>query len=180
MEYNVAKRDSFIYDFIIKGYSTVDFKATTGTPAASGNYLRLNAAAVASYILYQYGQFEFSINVPTTPSAGEAKHWGLRAPATDNVGAAYFEISGAVFTAVTKDSFGNTQTTTLTWSAYENKQTLFKIVWENGLVHFFIDGVRVATHTKAPSFALPVRMVNVDADNTDVAYISFKEVGSII
>lgn len=180
MEFNVAKRDSLIYDFIIKGYSTTDFKATTGTPAASGNNLRLTSAAVASYILYQYGQFEFSINVPTTPSAGEAKHWGLRAPATDNVGAIYFEIAGAVFRVVTKDSLGNTETTTVTWTSYENKQTLFKIFWENGLVHFSIDGTRVATHKTVPTFALPIRMVNGDADNTDVAYISFKEVGSIV
>lgn len=183
MQFNPAKRDSFIYDFIVKQYSTADWKATAGTPAMDGNNFQLNAAAVASYILYQFGEYEFSINVPTTPSTGEAKHWGLRAPATDNLGAIYFEIAGAVFRAVSRDEFGNTETTNITWStdpAWANNQVRYGIVWENGHANFLVNGVRYATHSKVPSLALPLRIVNADSDDTDVAYIGFKEVATIV
>src|SRR3972149_5269962 len=106
------KRDGYTYDVVIKQYDTTFWKPTTGTPTVASNKLRLTSAAVASYLQHAYGDYEFALNVPTTPSSGEGKHWGLRSPATDSLGAAYFEIAGAVFTAVSVDDGGTAQTTT--------------------------------------------------------------------
>ena len=174
------KRDGLIYDVIIKGYDLGFFKATTGTPTVSSNKLRLTSASVSTYLLFKYGDYEFGLNVPTTPSAGEAKTWGLRAPGTDTLGAAYFEITGATFRAVTKDR-STTKTTTLTWSAYENAETLFRIVWEPDRIQFLIAGVVVATHgVNLPEGPLPIRITNGDADNTDLGYIAVRQAASIV
>jgi hypothetical protein len=175
------KRDGYTYDPIIKQYDTTFWKTTTGTPAISSNLLRLNASAIASYLQHIYADVQFSISVPTTPSAGEAKHWGLRNPSSDNLGAIYFEISGATFSCVSKDDSGNSETTTLTWSSYENTQTVFRIIWEPGQIIFQINGTTVATHSsKVPNHALVLRVVNADADNTDIAYIAVRRAAAIV
>jgi len=176
------KRDGYIYDVVIKQYDTQFWKTTTGTPAVASNKLRFTSAAAASYILHRYGDFEFAVNVPTTPSAGEAKHWGLRAPATDSIGAIYFEIVGAVFQAVTIDDGGTSETTTLTWAAgYTAVETKFRIIWEPDIVRFMINGVIVATHvTRVPSNSLPLRIVNSDADNVDVGYVQIRQAAAIV
>ncbi len=181
MENDVSKRSGYIYDPVIKQYDTAFWKTTSGTPAISSTVLRFTSAAAASYLLHKFGDFEFAFNVPTTPSAGEAKHWGLRAPSTDTQGAAYFEIAGAVFTCVTCDDAGTAETTTLTWSAYQAAATKFRILWEADRVQFMIDGSIVATHkTRVPSNALPLRIVNADADNCDLSYIKMRHVGEIV
>jgi hypothetical protein len=182
MEPNIDKRSGYTYDPIIKQYDTNFWKTTTGSnPAMSSTVLRITSASIASFIQHIYADVEFSINVPTTPSAGEAKHWGLRSPATDNLGAMYFEIAGAVFTCVSIDDTGSSQTTTLTWSAYQATQTVFRIIWEAGMIIFKINGVTVATHTsKVPSHALPLRVVNGDADNTDIGYIAVRRAAAIV
>ncbi len=182
MELNFDKRDGYRYDCVIKQYDTVFWKTTAGAPAMSSTKLRLTSAAIASYLLHKFGDFEFGLNIPTTPSAGEAKHWGLRTPATDNPGAAYFEIAGAVFTAVSIDDGGNVQTTTLTWdAAYTAAETKFRIIWEADIVRFMINGSIVATHvTRVPRNELPLRIVNADADNVDLGYVEVRQAASIV
>ncbi len=181
METKIDKRDGYIYDVVIKQLDSTFWKTTAGSPSIASNKLRVSAAAIASYLLHKFGDYEFAITVPTTPSSGEAKHWGLRSPAEDDIGGAYFEIAGAVFTAVTLDDGGNKQTTTLTWSSYQAAETKFRIIWDADRVIFMIDGTIVATHTtRVPSNALPLRLVNVDADNTDTGYFLVRQAGAII
>lgn len=180
MELHLDRQDGYVYDPVIKQYDTAFWMSTSGTPAISGTKLRFTSAAAASYIQHIFADIEFSLNVPTTPSAGEAKHWGLRSPASDLLGAIYFEIAGAVFTCVSKDKAGNTKTTTLTWSAYENADTKYRIMWGREHIVFLINGVVVATHTVAPDEALPLRIVNADADNTDLAFVKVSKAAAII
>lgn len=178
---NKDKRDGYIYDVVIKQRDTNFWKDTAGTSSATGNKLRLNAASIASYIQHIFADVEIGLNIPTTPSTGEAKHWGLRSPATDTQGAAYFEIAGAVFTAVTRDSAGTAETTTLTWSSYENAETKYRIRWEPDQVIFYINGTIVATHnTRVPQNALPLRIVNADSDNVDMGYVKVTRAASIV
>lgn len=179
---NIDEWEGFIYDVIIKQFDTAFWKQTTGTTTVSSNKLRNNAAALASYMQLIYADIEFMINMPAAPTAGDARHWGLRSPATDALGAAYFKIAGAVFTAETTDEFGNTKSTTLTWSAgYTTTDTKFRIRVGKEEVTFYINDVVVATHTSAvPHIALPIRISNTNADNMDMAYLDVRRAAAII
>jgi len=182
------KRDGYVYDPIVKQYDTTFWKATTGTPAMSGNVLRFNAAAVGSYIQHIYADIEFNLTVPTAPTSGDARHWGLRNPSSDNMGAVYFKIAGAVFTAEVVDSAGNATSTTLSWSAgYTATATTYRIRWEADHIFFYINGVIVATVSTAntsknqiPCDALLARIVNGNADNMDLTYMWVRRAASII
>lgn len=181
MERNRDQQDGYTYDVVIKGFDTTFWKQTAGTSTVSSNKLRSSAASLASYIQHGFADVEFALNVPTTPSGSEAKHWGLRAPATDDGGAAYFEIAGAVFRCITKGNYGVSETTNLTWSAYENVETKFRIVCDPDQVKFMINGVVVATHsTQIPCVALPLRIVNADADNVDLGYVMVRRAASVV
>lgn len=175
------KRDGYRYDPVVKQYDSSFWKTTTGVPSMSGNVVRFTSAAAASYIQHVYADIEFALNVPTTPSGGEAKHWGFRSPSSDQGGAAYFKIAGSAFTAETVDDAGNAQSTALTWSAYEATVTYFRIIWDADGVRFLINGVAVAYHaTRVPQQALPIRIVNVDADNTDLTYVMVRRAAAIV
>lgn len=174
------KRDGYIYDVVIKQNDSEFWKATTGSLSVASNKLRFTSASASSFGLHLYADVEFGLNVPTTPSAGEAKTWGLRNPSVD-IGAAYFEITGATFRVVTIDDEGTSETTTVTWSSYEATETKFRLIWEPDKVHFLIDGTVVATHTvRVPQAPLALRITNADADNTDLGYVMVRRAAAII
>lgn len=184
---NQTVRDRLVYDPVVKGFSNLFWATTSGAPTASGGDLRLNAAAIASFSQYVYGDFEFQVNIATTPSAGEAKHWGLRNPASSR-GAMYFEITGATFQAVSVSDDGNTtNTTAVTWNdkgkTYNGNMTKFRIVWTKESVKFYVDTIEaaVAEHiTSAGSLPLALRLSNTDADNMDVDFIIGQSIGKIV
>lgn len=182
------KRDGYVYDAIIKQYDSTFWKTTTGTPAMSGNVLRFTSAASVSYLLHIFADVEFNLNIPTAPTAGDARHWGLRNPATDGEGAVYFKIAGTAFTAEVVDSTGNTKSVTLTWSAgYTATATEYRIRWEADHIIFYINGTIVATigtfempKNSIPENPLALRVVNGNADNMDMAYVAVRRAASII
>lgn len=184
-----ATRDRLMLDFTVQGYNENFFKTTTGTPAASGGKLRLTSAGVASYSNFTYGDYTFALNIPTTPSAGEAKTIGLRNPAS-NRGALYFEITGATFQAVSLDDNGVSETTAITWNSrsqtWENVVTLFRMVWTPQYVDFFVTPAsaiaamepRYVRHaTRVGTIPQSLRVLNSDADNVDIDYILAHKVG---
>lgn len=179
---NKDKRDGYIYDPVVKQYDTGFWKTTTGTPAMSTVYLRFTSAGSASFLQHIFADVEFSLNIPTTPSTGEAKVWGLRNLYGDDLGAIYFEITGATFRVISKDDSGSAETTNVTWvSGWEGADTKYRIRWEPDHVIFYVNGTIVATHTsKVPSHALAIRILNSDADNVDLEYIAVKRAASII
>lgn len=173
-------RTGFVYDSQIRGFDASFWDTLAGAPSAVANNLRLNVATVASYTQFKFGVFQFSVNVPTTPSAGEAKQWGLLLPNAATIGAMYFEITGATFRAVTFDDDGTSQTTNLTWGG-EGAQQVFEIEWEATYIIFKRAGTAVATHqTRVGTMPLPLYLRNADADNTDFAYIAAKDTAQYV
>lgn len=171
-------RSGFVYDVLLRGLDPSFWKTLTNTVSAASNKIRLaSGGAIASYTQFKYGVFRFALNVPTTPSAGEAKKWGLLLPGAPTIGSMFFEIAGATFRAVSYDENGNAQTTNCTWSG-DGAETVFEIEWEEDLINFKVGGVVVATHqTRVGSVSLPIYLINSDADNTDLGYVAIKEVG---
>ncbi|MBI4136861.1 hypothetical protein HY469_02250 [Candidatus Roizmanbacteria bacterium] len=171
-------RSGLVYDPIIKGLDASFFKTIAATASIVSNKIRLTSGGnIASYMQFKYGIFRIALNVPTTPSAGEAKKWGLLLPAAAAIGSMYFEITGTTFRAVSYDEDGNAQTTTLTWGG-EGAEQVFEIEWESDLIIFKRAGTPVATHqTRVGNVPLPLYLINSDADNTDVGYLAIKETG---
>lgn len=169
-------RSGFSYDCLQRGLDASFWKTIAATVSAASNKIRLASGGnIASYTQFKYGIFRFGLNVPTTPSAGEAKKWGLLMPATPTVGSMYFEITGATFRCVSYDESGNAQTTTATWSG-EAAETLFEIEWEKDYVIFKLAGTVIASHqTRVGNISLPLYLINSDADNTDLGYVTIKE-----
>lgn len=174
-------RAGFHYDVITRGLDASFWKTIAATVSLATNKIRLaSGGEITSYTQFKYGIFTFALNVPTTPSAGEAKKWGLLLPGAPTLGAAYFEIAGATFKCVTYDDGGTVQSTTVTWSG-EGAETLFKIEWDEDYVIFSVAGTVVASHqTRVPKNPLPLYLDNSDADNTDLGYISIKETASYV
>lgn len=188
----VKLRDRLVYDPVVKGYDSSFFATTTGTPSTNGGNLRFNAAGCASYSQYVYGDFIFAVNVPTTPSSGEAKIWGLENPAAKH-GACYFEITGATFRAVSYDDSGTAETTNITWNSrgetWEAGMAFFRILWTKQYVRFYVgdsyaniadDEYYVEHKTRVGSLPVALRILNSDADNTDVDYILAKRIGYFV
>lgn len=188
-------KDRFMYDPVVKGFDTNFWKAITGTPTVSGGDLRFNADEATSYSQYVYGDFIFAVNVPNTPSGSEARQWGLLNNAAKTVGAAYFEITGSTFQAVTYDEDTRTQkATSITWNSrsqtWEAVMTLFRIIWTANYVRFYVTTaaapdfgehlVEHATGDNIPHGALALNIKNVEADNMDLDYLLVQRAAIII
>ena len=100
----------------------------------------------------------------------------------DDLGAMYFEISGATFQVVSKDDAGTSETTAVTFTTgWAGADTKYRIRWEPDQIIFYVNGTVVATHsTRVPSHALAIKILNSDADNTDLEYVAVKRAASII
>lgn len=171
-----SPRTGFTYSPLLRGLDASFWKTIAATVSVVSNKIRLASGGnIASYTQFKYGIFRIPVNVPTTPSAGEAKKWGLLLPDAATVGSMYFEITGSTFRAVSYDEDGNAQTTTLTWGGEATEQ-VFEIEWEPDYIIFKRAGTVVATHkTRVGSVPLPLYLINSDADNTDVGAITIKE-----
>lgn len=187
------KRDGYVYDVVIKQFDTTFWKQTTGTSTVSSNKLRNSAAGLASYIQHEFGDVEFALNVPTAPTSGDARHWGLRCPASDNFGAVYFKVANTAFTCEVVDNVGNAKSTSVTWSsAWTAAETLYRIRWEPDRVQFLIGVVTAGvvsytvvatindTSNGVPRIALPLRILNSNADNMDLGYVAVRRAAGII
>src|ERR1700735_3287923 len=111
------KRDSYVYDPVIKGLDTSFWSAVTGTATVSTGTLVLNAATLASFGLHEFVQeADFMLTIPAIPTSGDARRFGFVAPASFNIGAVYFDTTGTTFSANVYDNSGNHYTLPITWS----------------------------------------------------------------
>lgn len=185
----VSQNENFVYDPIVVGYDTTFFKAIAGTPAVASNKLRLSAAEVASYSFYRYTDIEFILNVPTAPTSGHARAWGLKVPALGNKARVEFDITDAVLSCKAYDDAGNaTINVPITWdAAWTATDTSFRIRVTPGGIKFFIAGVQVASgelvnytsNPDIPSIAQTIHIVNEEAENFDVTAIIARNVQSL-
>lgn len=182
-------KDRVVYDPVIRGYDQSFFKSVSGTPSVSSNKIRLNQAKIASYPQFLYGDFRFKITIPTTPSTGESKEWGLQLPSTTQ-GAMFFDIAGATFSFKSYDTDNNATSTTVTWDqkgqTWEAVAITYRILWtEKEIKAYISDGtaeILVATHESGDNnLPLPLYIDNLnDSDNVDITNIIANKVAKII
>jgi hypothetical protein len=189
--HHLDRRESYVYDPEVKGFDATFFATLTGTPSgAIGSPITLNAAGIASYLMHNFvQQADFNLTIPTAPTGGQAtRQWGFKSPSSNNLGGAYFQTTGAVFSAQVYDNAGNNQNVTLTWSAgYTNTATKFSIKWEPDVILFKINDAVVASFATIagspgatlPVAALPVYINNAVADALTLNYLQIYRAAEI-
>jgi len=169
--------NSLSFDPALYGIDDSFWKVVSGTPAIAGSNIRISAAELKAYRTFRFGGYRMTVNVPTAPTGGDAREWGLENAALGET--ARFEIAGTVFKAVTIDKDGNSTSTTIVWDAtWHTADVLYEIVWRENYVQFLVAGDVKATHERAdnrPIFPMNLYIHNTNADNFDIVGIEVSE-----
>ena len=184
---------NFYYDPARQGYDTTLWKTLSGTPGIVSSDLDLNAAGILYYGDIKDGDFTFDLVVPTVPSPGDTRIWGL-AQANSQIAIA-FMISGVDFNAVIMNEDGSTCTKLITtfepgWAAAPIK---YKISWKGSYVYFYVDGVLKAEFNDGdvddsdplvkvtiPKVALSPTVINGVSDDLLIKDIQFQHIKTYI
>lgn len=140
-------------------------------------FIAFNAASAVQYADVIKGDFRMQVAVPTLPTATQARKFGLFA--VDRDSGLYFEVTGTTFRAVARDatSVDGSTTSTITFEpSWAGTPIEYRILWEAGLAHFYVDGTRKATiafpaSNILTSIPLSLYVSNSVADNLLVGYI---------
>ena len=162
---------NFYYDPYRQGYDSTIWRTLWGTPSIVNNKLILNTATSIHFADVLRGQYTFSVNVPSAPSAGHSRSFGLYHPGKGAY--ALFDVTGSVFSVKTSDG-SNSSSTTITWdSAWTAANIEYAIRWEPGTAKFFVNGVRVATISDISVVGVPMSLYvsNNTWDDLSLAYI---------
>ncbi len=185
------QNENFVYDPNISGNDDAFWKEVTGTLTATGTapdtVLRWTSAVAASYSFYRFLDITFLVKVPTAPTSGDVRTWGMALPAAQGGLAIVFNITDTAFTVSVKDIDGNTLTSkTITWSAsWTNTVTRYQIKWFPQGIQFLINGTIVHSYMRnnapnrvIPNTGLPIYIKNSLADNMDLTGLVVSDVHS--
>lgn len=186
------KRDGYIYDPIVRGYDTTTpfWKSISGTPTVTSGLLSFNAAESASWLLHLYAEMEFLLSIPAVPTSGDVRRFGLQNPASDNLGAAYYDTAGIAFTANVIDGNGTKKTTAITWlSSWTATATVFRIRWEKDQVLFLIgtntNAMNIVASFTSQNVSIPLgplalHIKNGNSDAMLFTYLAAKRAAALI
>lgn len=186
----VNQNENFCYDPQISGFDANFFKTVTGSdPTVSSSKLRFTSNEVSSYSFYRYLDIEFILNMPTAPTAGDDRSWGLKVPSLGNRGRVEFNINGAVFSALAYDDAGNEEINqAITWDGdWTTTDTRFGIRITPLGIKFLIDGVVFVRGETRGNEANPdissipgsIHIDNGNADNMDMTCLIVKNAQSV-
>jgi len=148
----MLERFNFNYDPTRQGYDTNTWRTLLGDPAI-GSTGRLvvdtgagTAGAIIHYTDFVKGTVNFNVNIPSSPATGDSRYFGLATPSND--GYIRFAI-GSELKCETANGGNTTTSDELEWDAtgWNGEDLDFQIVWEAGLVRFYIEGTIVYTVT---------------------------------
>lgn len=166
---------NFYYDPQKQGYDTAVWTTIAGTPSVVANNLVLNAATTIGHSDIYSGEITFSVKNPLAPVAGQNKRFGL---AQLNLGAFLgFRMTDDKFYYESVDGLGQNTNAEITWdAAWTATATVFKIMWTNFNVEFWIGSNKIATLNVglAPHNPLSLYVKNTNADALEVVYIEIR------
>ena len=183
---NVQISDSghLFYDPYIYGYDDNFFKTISGSITVTNGKIRVNSGTdslgrVNSIDMFMFGELTYGVTIPTAPTAGDNRVWGFFSRAIQNRNAAYFYISGTNFYARSYgDTSSTSESTTIEWdSAWTATPIDYKIVWRIERVDFYVNNIKLATHTtKVPAqMLMPMYFSNGANDNMDINFIRIRD-----
>lgn len=135
-------RTNFYYDPYRQGYDTNEWRTLAGTVISNVNRLEVVSGAISHYFDILKGDITFNINAQTNPTSLNSIV-GLYQPMK---GAYVAFVFNGSLTAAVSDGTNSTSSAAITWDPNWTAQNLdFRIMWEQGLVKFYIQTTCVAT-----------------------------------
>ena len=133
---------SLFYDPYRQGFDTNEWRTLLGTVALDANRIEVTDGAISHYADILKGDITFNLKSPDTPTNMNCLV-GLYQPSSGAF--VVFNFSGDL-TASVSDGVNTTNSSAITWNSdWTSANVKFQIVWEAGIVKFFIAGTRVAT-----------------------------------
>jgi len=177
-----TQKEMWKYNPAVDGYDE-DYllSALTGTPAISSSKLRLTSAGVISLQGFRNGSAEFTMTIPTAPTAADDREFGF----SNNINnrKMVFDITDDVFSAKVYDVDGTIiDTKVIPWDAsWTAASARYRITCGDRSVIFAIDDTIVArfeaiwdiTTEIIGNSSLSILISNGNADNLDVSLILF-------
>lgn len=179
----VMPPQGFIYDPGIKGYDNSFWADVTGTPSLNAGAIRLNNAAMASFIQFTIGKMVTKTTLPSVPTTGDERFIGFAyAGGSAKMGLDFVDDT---VTAVIVTPNGATYSKVLNSSLFTAAEHDIVIDWNDGSVAFYIDSTclavcedsKICRELKTTVF--PMYISNLTADNLDVSSVGVTEAGRI-
>lgn len=180
------------YTPYISGYDTNYFATTSGSaPTISSGKLRFTSGGSHTKTFERYLDVEFLLTIPTAPTSGHDRTWGLSNPNLGNRGRMEFVIHNTTFSVVCYAYDGTLiGSQAITWVAgWSATETSYRIIWRPSGVRFLIGTVTAGVtswtcvarfaiggsfttpNTKPSYMGMPLHIFNDEADNMDLGAI---------
>jgi hypothetical protein len=171
---------NFIYDPSRDGYDADAWKTVFGSPQVLGGKLALQQASILHRGDCLRGDYVFNLNIPNTPIGGESRKFGLFSPNLNSY--LWFSIRDNSLFAEASDGGLNTESEEITWQdgVWDSNNVEFKIIWEAGLAHFYVNNVHQKTLSgeNIPRTPMALYVINENEDFVTLQYITVVSVQS--
>ena len=176
---------NFAYDPVRQGVDTNSWRILFGSPGMnSEGRITVYSSSDSPTVMFHYaditkGTITFNINIPNAPASGDSRDFGLISPdAFENI---IFRITD-VFACHTMRNKKETISDNLDWNPdWTGKNINFKIIWEAGIVKFFVNNRNIYTVSGASIPYGPLSLYLSDGSTTSmtVGHISVNNAQSI-
>ncbi len=174
---------SFYYDPTRQGYDANTWSTVSGTPVVVANHLVLDGASIIHFADLLRGDAYFSLNIQT-PAAGALDSFGFTL--SNKVSMVGFTVVDDVVSVIVTNG-STTKSQVIVWNTnWSNKDIVYRIKWEAGMVTFYIDGQLKATLNDLYTLGIPTVIVPgdpmslfADSDSTNPVLINYIEVKGI-
>lgn len=176
------KNQSFLWTGKVSGYDTTIWKPITGTPTLSSDKIRINAAEITTFLALKNGDVEIGITVPTAPTAGDSRFFGIYSPTLSTKGKMLFSVEDDECFVLAHDDDGTEIfKEQIVWdSDWTNAEARYRISWNANQILFSVNGTIVyqtsdpAVARLIPSLPNNITIKNVNSDNLDVSYLAIR------
>ena len=169
----VMPAQGYVYDALVKGFDNSFWATVSGSPSFSSPSVLVNNAAIATYVQPNLGIFNFNLKIPTVPTSGDVRSWGVKNPSTSDE--ILFVIEDDAFIARVSGQDDIVLDSALVSTDAQD----FQITWNPESIGFSVDGVGVAAFEALVTVPMSVYIENQNADDIEMQSVSLLECGRI-
>jgi len=174
----VRAGDLYRYESFVNGYSTTThWKTLAGTPTIASDLLVFNQDGAQSLVYSTYGKLEIRAVIPTVPTTGDSRFWGIKSELQGDESRMDFAIVDDEFLVQVYNEAGDLIVSRVCdwnsdWTATEVRWGIKRSERD---VYFTANEVLVASITnqnKLSRVPMPHYVLNENADNMTVSVIT--------
>ena len=178
----MSERFNLNYDPVRQGFDTNTWSTLLGDPEVlTSGRLRINTipatgGSIIHYTDFKKGDINLNVNVPSTPSIGDIRDFGLSS--SDSKNYIKFTIRSNTFKCATSNGGTIVLSDELEWNStdWNGENINFQIIWEAGTAKFLIEGSNVYTVTgkSIPTGPLSLFLYDNSPDDITVGEMSIR------